>query len=144
MFNSGTELQETRENHHRDFYNVRKVDTHVHHAACMNQKHLLSFIRYRDRQTDDDDDDDDDADDDDSGGFLSPFLIRCCTSMPYRVITSSRTCLSLSLSISLCLSLSLSISLCLSLCLSISLCLSLSLSLSLFLSYLLALLLFDR
>ncbi|KAI8024221.1 putative AMP deaminase [Camellia lanceoleosa] len=30
---------------HRDFYNIRKVDTHVHHSACMNQKHLLSFIK---------------------------------------------------------------------------------------------------
>jgi AMP deaminase len=29
----------------RDFYNVRKVDTHVHHSACMNQKHLLRFIK---------------------------------------------------------------------------------------------------
>jgi hypothetical protein len=29
---------------HRDFYNVRKVDTHVHHSACMNQKHLLRFV----------------------------------------------------------------------------------------------------
>lgn len=28
-----------------DFYNVRKVDTHVHHSACMNQKHLLRFIK---------------------------------------------------------------------------------------------------
>ncbi|CDJ37139.1 hypothetical protein ETH_00012985 [Eimeria tenella] len=45
MFNSAAELQETKDNHHRDFYNVRKVDTHVHHAACMTQKHLLSFIR---------------------------------------------------------------------------------------------------
>ena len=32
---------------HRDFYNVRKVDTHVHHSACMNQKHLLRFIKYK-------------------------------------------------------------------------------------------------
>lgn len=24
---------------------VRKVDTHVHHTACMNQKHLLNFIK---------------------------------------------------------------------------------------------------
>lgn len=32
---------------HRDFYNVRKVDTHVHHSACMNQKHLLRFIKSR-------------------------------------------------------------------------------------------------
>ena len=30
---------------HRDFYNVRKVDTHVHLAAAMNQKHLLRFIK---------------------------------------------------------------------------------------------------
>ncbi|XWS22508.1 hypothetical protein CRYUN_Cryun29cG0042000 [Craigia yunnanensis] len=30
---------------HRDFYNIRKVDTHVHHSACMNQKHLLCFIK---------------------------------------------------------------------------------------------------
>ncbi|KAA8499109.1 AMP deaminase [Porphyridium purpureum] len=30
---------------HRDFYNVRKVDTHVHHSSCMNQKHLLRFIK---------------------------------------------------------------------------------------------------
>lgn len=28
-----------------DFYNVRKVDTHVHHSASMNQKHLLRFIK---------------------------------------------------------------------------------------------------
>jgi len=30
---------------YRDFYNVRKVDTHVHLASCMNQKHLLRFIK---------------------------------------------------------------------------------------------------
>lgn len=30
---------------HSDFYNVRKVDTHVHHSSCMNQKHLLRFIK---------------------------------------------------------------------------------------------------
>lgn len=28
-----------------DFYNVRKVDTHVHHSASMNEKHLLRFIK---------------------------------------------------------------------------------------------------
>lgn len=28
-----------------DFYNVRKVDTHIHHSASMNQKHLLRFIK---------------------------------------------------------------------------------------------------
>lgn len=31
----------------RDFYNIRKVDTHVHHSACMNLKHLLRFIKYK-------------------------------------------------------------------------------------------------
>ncbi|TFK63050.1 AMP deaminase [Pluteus cervinus] len=31
--------------HARDFYNVRKVDTHVHHSSSMNQKHLLRFIK---------------------------------------------------------------------------------------------------
>ena len=30
---------------HRDFYNVRKVDTHIHASSCMNQKHLLRFIK---------------------------------------------------------------------------------------------------
>ena len=30
---------------HSDFYNVRKVDTHVHHSSSMNQKHLLRFIK---------------------------------------------------------------------------------------------------
>jgi AMP deaminase len=45
MFNGASELLEVKENTHRDFYNVRKVDTHVHHSACMHQKHLLRFIR---------------------------------------------------------------------------------------------------
>lgn len=39
------EVAETKKVPHRDFYNVRKVDTHVHHSACMNQKHLLRFIK---------------------------------------------------------------------------------------------------
>jgi len=30
---------------HRDFYNVRKVDTHIHLAAAMNKKQLLRFMR---------------------------------------------------------------------------------------------------
>lgn len=50
-FNLHVLLNDSRENDccksvpHRDFYNVRKVDTHVHHSACMNQKHLLRFIK---------------------------------------------------------------------------------------------------
>ncbi|GAA5949188.1 hypothetical protein JCM21900_000853 [Sporobolomyces salmonicolor] len=39
------EQAEMRSTPHRDFYNVRKVDTHVHHSASMNQKHLLRFMK---------------------------------------------------------------------------------------------------
>ncbi|KAK9327308.1 hypothetical protein V1520DRAFT_283684 [Lipomyces starkeyi] len=45
LMNEYQELADTKRNPHRDFYNVRKVDTHVHHSACMNQKHLLRFIK---------------------------------------------------------------------------------------------------
>ncbi|KAF6147006.1 hypothetical protein GIB67_036725 [Kingdonia uniflora] len=45
MLNADRELLAQRSAPHRDFYNVRKVDTHVHHSACMNQKHLLRFIK---------------------------------------------------------------------------------------------------
>ena len=45
MYNGEQEMNEVRNNNHRDFYNVRKVDVHVHHSACMTQKHLLRFIR---------------------------------------------------------------------------------------------------
>ena len=38
---------------HRDFYNVRKIDNHVHHSAAMNQKHLLRFIKYKMKQDND-------------------------------------------------------------------------------------------
>ncbi|EIN12816.1 AMP deaminase [Punctularia strigosozonata HHB-11173 SS5] len=39
------EMSDMKRVPHRDFYNVRKVDTHVHHSSCMNQKHLLRFIK---------------------------------------------------------------------------------------------------
>uniref|UniRef100_A0A8C9I8E0 AMP deaminase n=1 Tax=Piliocolobus tephrosceles TaxID=591936 RepID=A0A8C9I8E0_9PRIM len=45
MLNEMDELKELKNNPHRDFYNCRKVDTHIHAAACMNQKHLLRFIK---------------------------------------------------------------------------------------------------
>ncbi|XP_062860805.1 AMP deaminase 3b [Trichomycterus rosablanca] len=45
MLNEMAELKELKMVPHRDFYNVRKVDTHIHAAACMNQKHLLQFIQ---------------------------------------------------------------------------------------------------
>lgn len=45
MLNADAEFLAQKSAPHRDFYNVRKVDTHVHHSACMNQKHLLRFIK---------------------------------------------------------------------------------------------------
>ncbi|KAF9433929.1 AMP deaminase [Entomortierella beljakovae] len=47
LLNEYKELSESKKVPHRDFYNVRKVDTHIHHSACMNQKHLLRFIKYK-------------------------------------------------------------------------------------------------
>jgi AMP deaminase len=45
QLNATREIAEQKAVPHRDFYNVRKCDTHVHHSACMNQKHLLRFIK---------------------------------------------------------------------------------------------------
>lgn len=45
LLNEYEEMADSKRVPHRDFYNVRKVDTHVHHSACMNQKHLLRFIK---------------------------------------------------------------------------------------------------
>ncbi|KAJ8600182.1 hypothetical protein CTAYLR_001957 [Chrysophaeum taylorii] len=45
LLNGQRELSMQKKVPHRDFYNIRKVDTHVHHSACMNQKHLLRFIK---------------------------------------------------------------------------------------------------
>uniref|UniRef100_A0A060TH66 AMP deaminase n=1 Tax=Blastobotrys adeninivorans TaxID=409370 RepID=A0A060TH66_BLAAD len=47
LLNEYHEIADSKRNPHRDFYNVRKVDTHIHHSACMNQKHLLRFIKYK-------------------------------------------------------------------------------------------------
>lgn len=45
LLNERQELTAQKAVSHRDFYNIRKVDTHVHAASCMNQKHLLRFIK---------------------------------------------------------------------------------------------------
>jgi len=45
LINEFQEMTEMKRVPHRDFYNVRKVDTHVHHSSSMNQKHLLRFIK---------------------------------------------------------------------------------------------------
>eukprot|EP01112_Ceratiomyxa_fruticulosa_P010299 TRINITY_DN2716_c0_g2_i4.p1 TRINITY_DN2716_c0_g2~~TRINITY_DN2716_c0_g2_i4.p1 ORF type:complete len:463 (-),score=81.09 TRINITY_DN2716_c0_g2_i4:574-1962(-) len=47
LLNDGEELACQKLVPHRDFYNVRKVDTHVHHSSSMNQKHLLRFIKHK-------------------------------------------------------------------------------------------------
>ena len=54
LLNEHQEMAMSKTVPHRDFYNVRKVDTHVHHSACMNQKHLLRFIKSRMKKSPDD------------------------------------------------------------------------------------------
>ncbi|EJU03368.1 AMP deaminase [Dacryopinax primogenitus] len=54
MYTLLNEYQETADMKrvpHRDFYNLRKVDTHVHHSSSMNQKHLLRFIKSKMKRT---------------------------------------------------------------------------------------------
>ncbi|EJW04834.1 AMP deaminase [Edhazardia aedis USNM 41457] len=41
------EKNEQKNESKKDFYKVVKVDTHVHHSACMNSKHLLKFIKHK-------------------------------------------------------------------------------------------------
>lgn len=45
LLNELKESAAQKEVPHRDFYNIRKVDTHIHASSCMNQKHLLRFIK---------------------------------------------------------------------------------------------------
>ncbi|KFR16680.1 AMP deaminase 2, partial [Opisthocomus hoazin] len=45
LLNEMKELPAQKKVPHRDFYNIRKVDTHIHASSCMNQKHLLRFIK---------------------------------------------------------------------------------------------------
>ncbi|KDN45375.1 hypothetical protein RSAG8_04962, partial [Rhizoctonia solani AG-8 WAC10335] len=47
LLNEYQELADMKRVPHRDFYNLRKVDTHVHHSSMMNQKHLLRFIKHK-------------------------------------------------------------------------------------------------
>jgi AMP deaminase len=54
MLNEYQEMADSKAVPHRDFYNVRKVDTHIHHSACMNQKHLLRFIKSKLKKNPDD------------------------------------------------------------------------------------------
>ncbi len=54
QLNLGRELKQQRIVRHRDFYNIRKVDTHVHHSSSMTQKHLLRFIKSKLKKSPDD------------------------------------------------------------------------------------------
>lgn len=45
LLHGNREYEEQKIAPHRDFYNVRKVDNHIHHSAAMNCKHLLRFIK---------------------------------------------------------------------------------------------------
>ncbi|KAN0062608.1 AMP deaminase [Thecaphora frezii] len=54
LLNEYRELADMKRVPHRDFYNVRKVDTHIHHSASMNQKHLLRFIKAKIKRQPDD------------------------------------------------------------------------------------------
>ncbi|KAJ8593963.1 AMP deaminase [Rhizopogon salebrosus TDB-379] len=54
LLNEFQEMADMKSVPHRDFYNVRKVDTHVHLASCMNQKHLLRFIKSKMKRSPDD------------------------------------------------------------------------------------------
>ncbi|KAJ2474057.1 AMP deaminase [Coemansia sp. RSA 2322] len=47
LLNEREETAQSKMVPHRDLYNVRKVDGHVHLASAMNQKHLLRFIKYK-------------------------------------------------------------------------------------------------
>ncbi|XP_065563818.1 AMP deaminase 2-like isoform X3 [Artemia franciscana] len=47
LLNEHQEVSEQKSVPHRDFYNIRKVDTHIHAASCMNHKHMLRFMKKR-------------------------------------------------------------------------------------------------
>ncbi len=46
-YNKDQEKQEIKKVTHRDFYTIRKVDTHIHHSASVTAKHLLDFIKLK-------------------------------------------------------------------------------------------------
>lgn len=54
LLHGNKEYEEQKIAPHRDFYNVRKVDNHIHHSAAMNCKHLLRFIKAKLKQNPDD------------------------------------------------------------------------------------------
>ncbi|KAI5191805.1 AMP deaminase [Nematocida sp. AWRm77] len=51
---SAQEKKEQKTVSSKDIYTVVKVDTHIHHSACMNSKKLLQFIKKKLREAPDD------------------------------------------------------------------------------------------
>jgi len=45
LHNREKEIMEQKLKHQRDFYKVKKVDTHIHHSACMDVNLLLKYIK---------------------------------------------------------------------------------------------------
>ncbi|CAD8175933.1 unnamed protein product [Paramecium pentaurelia] len=54
IFNHQNEQLDQKNIIRRDFYNVFKVDTHIHHSAAMSAKHLLEFIQRKYEKNGDD------------------------------------------------------------------------------------------
>ncbi|KAI7846983.1 hypothetical protein BDC45DRAFT_38185 [Circinella umbellata] len=50
LVNEYEELVDSKRTPHRDFYNVRKVDTHIHQDSSMTQMHLLRFMKTKLKQ----------------------------------------------------------------------------------------------
>jgi AMP deaminase len=50
LLNEQQEVSEQISIPYRDFYNIQKVDTHIHRALCMNHKHLLSSMKKKLRE----------------------------------------------------------------------------------------------
>jgi AMP deaminase len=50
LLNEQQEVSEQISIPYRDFYNIQKVDTHIHAAACMNHKPLLSSMKKKLRE----------------------------------------------------------------------------------------------
>ncbi|KAL6048669.1 AMP deaminase [Balamuthia mandrillaris] len=51
LLNAGKEILSSQTDDPKDFSNVAKVDTHIHLAAAMTSKHLLSFIKRKIRDS---------------------------------------------------------------------------------------------
>ncbi|KAG4306443.1 hypothetical protein PORY_000431 [Pneumocystis oryctolagi] len=45
LYHENEENMQVKNIFHRDFYSVKKVDTHLHHDASITQKHLVQFMK---------------------------------------------------------------------------------------------------